>query len=502
MPNGRSINRFFSPRVQGQYIPQFVEEPFPFENAFLVGAGQQKRLDDLMAQATELGQIPTRPIEEDILQRNQIVGGLQSEIKDILGQKGGELGQAARDISRAIARTKQNPFFTRNAAAIKEAERGQEIWDKIAGRGEIPLGIDMSAMETPLQDPATGEWNPIKADIRQKTDWAQKFDDLYGDFKAKKVPGDIKRAPGLPGMVTKEKKVVLTEEDVKKEAVKSAKAFLKTPTADEFIVEMTHLGVSPGAMEDVAANIMTAQWADKIQEDTEVELRGTLDEDTGDGAADVNVASAAGRDLTVLGGPENAQQEYTLSSEYEFSPRKKNGDPYKLIVNPTQQYDPTNFGDVEINPGEQDFMLDKVVDLQVINRDIPELGIKKGQPVPEEGIVALFELLEGDIRVAKYGEEKAKRGRKRKEEEEEERKEEEERLKRISQIKPGDIGKEWFAMGRIQGRVKNELGDMVTTQNPKMIPYRFIKRSIEESTGFVADDALLFDLEDIRGGLY
>ena len=84
------INRFFSPRVQAQYTPQFVEEQFPFEEAFLVGAGQQQRLDDLMAQATELGQIETRPIQGDIDLRNEIIGGLQEEVDEILARKGGQ----------------------------------------------------------------------------------------------------------------------------------------------------------------------------------------------------------------------------------------------------------------------------------------------------------------------------------------------------------------------------------------------------------------------------
>jgi len=135
----RSINRFFSPRLQPQFTPQFVEEPYPFKEAFMVGAGQQQRINESLMQEQALRDIETRPIEEDIAQRDEILGGLRTEIEGILSKKGGDPGTAALDISKAVGRVKSDPFFTRNTAALEMAEQGRDIQEKIMGRGEVPL---------------------------------------------------------------------------------------------------------------------------------------------------------------------------------------------------------------------------------------------------------------------------------------------------------------------------------------------------------------------------
>ena len=485
MAKGRSINKFFSPRVQGQYIPQFVEEPFPFESAFLVGAGQQKRLDDLMAQATELGQVPTRPIEEDILQRNQIVGDLRTEIEEILGQKGGDPGQAARDISRAIARTRQKPFFMANEAEL--AKYGEDI--KAWGELEDPLARDTSRLTEPLYDPATGERNVLGYEAIETPDYVQQMDERYEDIKAK-VTEKISKVETFPGSGVYESVTtkVLTDAKLRETAKEDVDSWMRNrPWWGDYLKEQ---GVKPSGYRKATEEFLYDDLKFKAQSDRSVEYV-KVSKDSAAAGAEAGVG--AGRDIVVTSGED--QSEYTLASEHEFSPRKKTGAPYKLIVNPTYMYDLTDFTLAETETGELDFMLDKVIDLKSINKNFPELEIKKSQPFPEEGMAMFYEperfetteevrrnwlgriLYKEDVKTVP-GEPK-------------------EVPADVSQVKPENIGREWYASGRIKGKEKDTdprsatRGQMITTEKSVLIPYRFIKRSIEESTGFKADDSLL-----------
>jgi len=469
----RQINKFFSPRVQGQYTPQFIEEPFPFQEAFMVGAGQQKRIEDQLLQQQALEDVQTRPIAEDIEQRDQIISGLQTEVQDILSRKGGDPSVAARDISKAISRVKRDPFFSRNAAALAQYESAREIQDKISGRGEIPLGLDITALQTPLKDPKTGEFNRIGYNIVETPDFAARVDDQFQDLKAKKTQGGL-RGTGVEGVMQSDTKIELTEQDIRDQAEAGVDDFLAANPL--WGPHMLQQGVKISGMRAATADFIEGRLRQKLQKDKTVTFVRVPTEDKKDvnlydgwGIGDnINARVARNhntqRGVTIPG--ETVADEYgipvetgdgqqlNLSSENEWTIKQDNaaGSHYKLLISPQVMWDLEDFGTPITNVGEEDFELEKVQDFLVADKDLEINGVpyKAGQIIPDEDVLG------ADLATLQ------------------------------SLPDPPAVSRKFHAIGRIktEEQVPGALaGDTEMVERSVAIPYSSVKKSIKAATG-------------------
>ncbi len=416
----RAINRFFSPRQQGQFTSQFVEEPFPFREAFMVGAGPQKKIEEALLQVQALQDVETRPIMGDIEGKNEIIGDLHEEINTILGRKGKNLGNAALDISKAIGRTKAKPFFAYNTAALAQAEQAEKVRTQIMGRGETPLGLDMSALETPLQDPETGEFNQIGFDIRQSPDLASIIDDQYADLTARKTESGPQET-GVAGKIQTVTTTVLSPADIKIQAAAGTDTAIATAGGMLVVrASMIQNGlIAPDATDSdvrkAMAGLIEGQLADNVRDDLERQLISIKEEPTisnYDGweignniSANVVRGNDASRGVTVISPGQTTegefglvtepdeQQQFNMTSENIFTIRQntKAGGSYKLLISPQVMWDMEDFGDAITNLGEEDFELDEVRDFMVADADITigEKEYKKGQPLMDEDVLGL-----------------------------------------------------------------------------------------------------------------
>jgi len=405
---------------------------------------------------------------------------------------------------------------------VRYPSQGRDIQEKIMGRGEVPLGIDVSAIETPLQDPDTGEWNRIGVNIVETPDFATRVDKQFEDLKARKTQGELKPT-GEEGVFASDIEVELSAADIKMQAEAGVDDFLMAnPLWGEHLKQQ---GVEPEGIRQATANFIEGRLRSRIQKDKTTKFVGTpKKEDVAvnnyDGWGIGNNINASivrsndtGRIITIQGqtllddeGNQEVDeygtprtvgtQEMGLSSENEFLIRQNNAarSPYKLLVSPQFMWNAENFGDPIVNVGEEYLELDKVQDFLVVNKDIPELGIRNGQPVPDEGIEQLIGLLEQGVTVEavlkeieRGGFAEAMLGTKSKEV-----------LQRIAKdpsiIKPGDVGREFFAVGKM----KDEDGDLSV-----FVPYRFVKKVIKASTstdgkgGFDINESDFFKQEEV-----
>ena len=456
MAKQAGINKFFSPRVQGQFTPQFVEEQFPFQEAFLVGAGQQQRIDDLVAQATELGQVETRPLESDILARDQATAELEAERDEILARNAGDPTKAANDLARLISRTKQKDFFKYNAANLEtykqDVERQQKFQDPVTLSGD-------SLTESQI-DPETGRFRVFQpADIIERPNFGKVIEDRYGDLKAVKTQGPLGES-GEEGILGSKTTTILTPEDIRAHSKDSVEDFLSSREGEAFAVQALEQGVSEGNMLEAAENIIFSQLKDLAQNDVDIEFRNKPKKDTEEVSnADTlgvgtnisaNVASGNNttRAVATVNETTGEQTGLNLTSENEYTLRQstKAGGLYKMLVSPGEMFDLENLGARIPSVGEEDFELDKVQDFLVITQDdvIDGVEYKAGQLLPEEAVLG----------------------------------------KTLQELKALGVGvdRKFFAVGRIEVEEEDSIGEMVKVNKSVAIPYESVKKTLKAKT--------------------
>lgn len=528
MAKPRGLNRFFSPRVQGQFIPQFVEDEFPFEEAFLVGSGAQQRIDDLVAQATELGQTEVRPLESDIQEREQAMGELQAGVEDILSSKGGlgEMNQAAGELSGLLARTRQKDFFKFAPANVELFEQGE----KRRAKFDDPLTRQGDIFTEPMRDPETGRLRVLSAaDVVETPDFDKVIRDNFGDLEAAVTQGNLVPS-GVEGILKSETETILTPEDIREHSKNVAEAFLSTEVGEDFALSAIQRGVDPNGLLQAAEERIFNILRDEAQSKKTITFRNVPKVEEGP-EADPHAGMGIGKNISaiitpgegtdrlvssvgeIVKDPDTKEDvtigggEMTLKSEKEFVIRDKNGKPMTLQVSPQWQWNLNEFDEAEANPGEELFSINVVQDFMFVKKDIPELGIKKDRPIPEEQIETLLSAVVGRNVTEEERQEIAPRGTrgllialstlatatpnpvlatiiaKRKKEISE--LPEDEQVKLLS---PEDFGRELFATGILKGEEDKSI----------VIPYRFIKNSIQTATsagpggGFVINEREFF----------
>lgn len=179
-----------------QYIPQPI-----FSNVGILQqqlAQDQARHDLAMQQQVAMedmfAEIPTHPT--DIPIKNKILGDFQSKVEEIVDRYGGDYGAAAKDITRLIRKTRQNPFFQLAPERRRLAEEERKARLQL-GPDYIPIE---SVIDKPLQDPTTGEWisgDELTYDYLDRNrvvkDWQESFGDIAKQQREEKIPG---RFPG------------------------------------------------------------------------------------------------------------------------------------------------------------------------------------------------------------------------------------------------------------------------------------------------------------------
>ncbi len=523
----RSINRFFSPRVQAQFTPQFVEEEFPFQEAFLVGAGQQKRIDEQLLQAQALEGIQTRPIAEDVEARDKILSDLQEEKDAILARKGGDPGVAAQDIAKAVMRAK--PKFAELSANLAIREEGLERRAKL----DDPLIRQGDVFTEPTFDPDTGLSRIFQSpEMIETPDFVDIADDRFGDISAQATER-ISKVKGPTGKFESVTSKVLTDKKLRQIAKDEVDGWLRD--YPWWGINLEQMGVQPNGIRKATEDFLYDRVKFKAQNDTSVEyVAGEKEEEapevdpyegmgigsgiSGSVVPETDIDKTVTRQVVTETDPKTGdatatgESRVTLVSDNSFTIRKKNGDPFTLLISPDHQWDTDNFGERETNVKNEDFELQTVQDYITAKRDIPELGIKKGDPIPEEEmgqmimtiaqdpnideevkeqwferflrlgvarpILSFAVSTAGAIAVTRQAEGAAPKT-----------------IEKTISINPEDLTKDWFASGRIH--TTDEGGEKVVKN--KIVPYEFVKSSIKASTagggtgGFEIDESAFFD---------
>lgn len=390
-----------------------------------MGAGQQKRIEDQLLRAQALEDVETRPIAEDIAGRDEILGNLQGEIKEILGRRGGDPGVAAQDIAKAIGRIKRDPFFMHNIAALEQAEQAEKVRSQILGRGQTPLGIDLSALQTPLQDPKTGKFNQIGFDIRQAPDFASIIDDQYSDLTARKTEG-LPVDVGIPGKKQMITRTRLSPVEIEAQAAAGVDTFISSAggmiTAKASMIQegLIPVDATDSDVRKAAEDLIAGQLADKVRDDLDRQII-----DVGEKPTKTNYDGLGiGSDIDAIIVPENdtqriftiqtevprtdpvtgkiqinpqtgesfpvpgEPQDITFTSENKFTilqntATKKN---YTLFVSPQKGWSLTNYNTPITLAAQEDFEVETVQDFEVLKEDAVIGGVeyKAGQPLPDE----------------------------------------------------------------------------------------------------------------------
>ncbi len=487
MAKPRGINRFFSPRVQGQFIPQFVEEQLPFKEAFLVGSGVQQRLDDLVAQATELGQTEVLPNESDIQAREQVMSELQAEVEDITSRKGGigEIGQASTELSKLIGRTRQKDFFKFASANVDLLKRGVKQREKL----KDPFTRQGRIFKESTVDPDTGQFRVLPAaDIIERPNFVDIADDRFDDIQAQATERLVDRViDGKKQSITVKQ---LSDKKLRQMAKDEVDGWLRDNP--DYAIDLQQRGVKPAGMRQATEEFLYDRLKFKAQSDTSIEYvavpetkedlaarykgwgigsdisanvrrsdrdtqrvatMGTTVDRINPSTGEILTHPTTGETITEPGVPEPI----TFTSQNQWTIRRSNepGDNYTLFAAPQDMYSVTNFGDKLVGAALEDFELDTVEDYEVLKEDAVIDGDKyeAGKPLPDKALYGG----EGGTRL----------------------------------VSENFTERKLFVVGRINAKEDNE--------ESIMVPYDILKKNIKTVTGRDGKGGFEINSEDFFG---